>query len=117
MSSTLFLDLMATPSVWWNHFRVNYPPLVIPFMLVYVHDLTHRVGSEIQTAAYSIGYLQTVVEACIHPLSLQSLSYLIFDQFLLILKSLPLEPLGPRFSAMHISRRSFLVTFCFKFRV
>src|SRR5258706_512449 len=57
MGSTPFLDLMATPSVWGNHFRVNHPALVIRFMLVYVHDLTHRVGSEIQTAAYSIGYL------------------------------------------------------------
>src|SRR5258706_66408 len=57
MGSTPFLDLMATPSVWGNHFRVNHPALVIRFMLVYVHDLTHRVGSEIQTAAYSIGCL------------------------------------------------------------
>src|SRR5258706_255249 len=107
MGSALFLDLMATLPVWGSHFCA---PLVIRFMLLFVHDLTHRVGSEIQTAAYSIGYLWIVVEASIHPLSLQSLSYLIFDQFLLILKSLPLEPLGPRFSTVHRSSRSFLVT-------
>jgi len=42
--------------VWGSQFRVNHPPLVNRFMLAFIHDLTHRVGSEIQTAAYSIGY-------------------------------------------------------------
>ena len=57
MGSTLFLDPVATPSVVGSQFRVNHPSLVDRFVLVFIHDLTHRVGSEIQTAAYSIGYL------------------------------------------------------------
>src|SRR5258706_551224 len=61
MGNTLFLDLMATPSVCGSQFRVNHPPLAIRFVLVFIHDLTHRVGSEIQTAAYSIGYPWIVV--------------------------------------------------------
>ena len=73
---------------------------------------TQMVGSETQRVAYYIGYPQTVVQACIHLLSLQSLQHLILDQFLLILRTLPLEPLGPRFSAVHSLSLSFPQTPC-----
>ena len=45
-------------------------------------DVTQMVGSEIQQVAYCIGYLQTVVVACIHLLFSLSLELQKFDQFL-----------------------------------
>jgi len=73
MSSTLFLDLIAAPSVCRSHFHINRPHLVVRSMLIFIQSLTHGAGSETQTAAYSIGYPQIVVVVSIHPLSLQSL--------------------------------------------
>src|SRR5258706_55910 len=111
MGSTLFPGLMTALSACGSHFHVNHPPFVIQFAHNFFLSLTHRVGSEIQTAGYSIGYPLIVVVASIHPLSLRFLLHLIFGQFLLILRTLLLEPLGPKFSTVHGASRSFLVTF------
>ena len=56
--------------------------------------------------AYCIGYPQTAVLASIHLPSLQSLQPLAFDQSLLILRTLPSEPLGPKSLTTHSPPRS-----------
>ena len=61
------------------------------------------VGSKTQRVAHYIGYPQIVVHASILHLSSQSLQPPIFDQFLLILRTLPLEPLGRKVSMVHKS--------------
>ena len=106
----LFPGLMTILSVCASHFHMNHP-LAIQFTLNFFRLLTHMGGSEIQTAAYSIGYPLIIVMASIHLLSLQSLLHLMFGRFLLILRTLPLEPLGPKFSTVHSASRFFLVTF------
>ena len=51
--------------------------------------------------AYYIGYPQTVVQASIHLLSWRFLWHLMFDLFLLTLRTVHLESLGPKFWNMH----------------
>ena len=101
----LLSDQITILSACRNHFSMNRP-LVNRSILIFVHGLTHRVGSETQTVDYSIGHPQA---AAIHPLKLQFL----IDQFLLILKTLRLGPLGPKFLIVHSASSSFLVTFSF----
>src|SRR6266404_5747833 len=60
-------------------------PLVTKCHLIFNHCQTQRVGSETQKAVCYIGYLLTIVEACIHLLSSQSLEHPTFDPFHLIL--------------------------------
>ena len=51
--------------------------------------------------AYYIGYPQAVVSAYIHRLFCQYLLHLTFGQCLSILKIVPMEPLGPKFSTVY----------------
>ena len=76
-----------------THFQTLLPNLLRQFRL---YSQTQMVGSEAQGVAYSTGYHQTVAQASIHLLSSQSLSHPLFGQFFFDLKSLSLEPLGPR---------------------
>jgi hypothetical protein len=78
---------------------------------------TQRAGSETQWAAYSIGSPMTAVQAFIHPLFSQSLSHLLSGQFLFNLMSLPLEPLGHKFSTLHSASPSLFSTLCLLFVV
>jgi hypothetical protein len=113
LGSALFLDLIAVPSVCQSHFHINHRHLVIPSMFIFAHSLTHKVGSETQTAAYSIGYPQIIVMAFILPLSLQCPLHLTFERCLLISKTLPLEPLGPKFSTVHSANHPILAIFVY----
>ena len=70
------------------------------------------VGSVTWKVVYYIGYPQTVVRACIRVLFWQSLLHLMFGQFLLILKILSMEPLGPIFSTVLSPSISFIWTLC-----
>ena len=115
MGSALPLNLMTPPSVCGTRltmFLPNIPSPLIQYNLIFIHGQTQMVGSMTQKVAYYIGYPQTVVPACIHTLFWQSLLYLVFGQFLLILTILPMEPLGPKFSTVHSSSLSFLLTLC-----
>ena len=93
-----------------THFQIFLPNLSWQFTL---NVQTQMVGSEAQGAAYSTGYHQTVVQASIHLLSLQSLSHPLFNWFLFDLKSLSLEPLGPKFRILyHCSPSLFQLCAC-----
>src|SRR5258706_8452981 len=100
MGNSLPLDLMTTPSVCGAHFHILPPnfSLVTHCISNFVLRQTRMGGSGTQTAVYYIGCPQTAVQTYIHLLSLRSLWSLIFNLFLLILRTLPLEPLGPEFS-------------------
>ena len=108
MGSRLFLDLTMVPSMSGNHFHMRPSSFLLTQSNETFSDgRTQMVGSGTQRVAYYTGYPQTVVQACIHLLSLQSLQHPILDQFLSILRTLPLELLGPRFSAVHSLSLSF----------
>src|SRR5258706_12922611 len=111
MSSQLFALLMGGISppdpvirrfTGRTHLHI-FPPL-LP-RLFKPDDRTQRVGSETLWVAYSIGYPQTVAQDSILLLSSQFLSHTLFGQSLFNLKSLSLEPLGPKFPSPHIPSR------------
>src|SRR5258706_249932 len=81
--------------------RPIFPPSLLP-RLFRPDGQTQRVGSETPWAVYSIGYIQTVAQDSIHLLSSQFLSHTQFGQFLFNLKTLSLEPLGPKFTLPHV---------------
>jgi len=46
----------SNSNLCWSHFHINNLSLLAHSMLIFIHSLIHRVGSQTQTAAYSIGY-------------------------------------------------------------
>src|SRR5258706_81591 len=110
MGSITSLDLVVrrfTCRTCPHRFPPNLPP-----RLFRPDGQTQRVGSGTPWAAYSIGYPRIVVQASIHLLSSHSLLHLLFDQFLFNLKSLPLEPLGPKLSTLLIPSPSLFSNLC-----
>ena len=110
MVSTLSLVLSTPQSMCGSYLHIrtsNNLPLVTKSMLIFVCSQMKTVGSETQTVACYIVYLQIVLQACIQLLSWQSFQRLTLNQFLLILRTLSLEPLGPKFLTVQILRFSF----------
>jgi WD40 repeat protein len=99
--STLPLGLVTAPSRCRTHLHRFPSNILSKSVLICVHRQIQKVGSRTHRVPYYIGYLQTVVSACIHLLFSQYLRHPIFGQFLLISKTLLLEPPGPRFSTLH----------------
>ena len=113
MGGTLSLHLVTGPSVCGTHFHNllrNLTPPVIQYILIASHHQTQMDGSETRRVVYSIGYPRTAAQAFIHLLSWQFLPNLTFDQFHLLLRTLPLEPIGPKLSAINILSLSLFCT-------
>lgn len=102
VGKTFSLHLMIILSMCRTSFHVlpSNLPLVAQYVPNFMLNQPWTVGLETRRVASYIGYLQTVVRVYIHPLFLQSLSHLIFNQFHLTLKNLLLERLGPKFSTI-----------------
>ena len=99
--STLHLGLVTTPSRFRTHLHKFLSNISYKLMLICVHCQIQKAGSRTHKGRYYIGYLQTVVPACVHLLFSQYLRHPIFGRFLLISNTLFLEPPGPRFSKPH----------------
>ena len=95
--SALPLGLMTAPPRRGTYLHRTPSNILFKTVLICLHHQIQMVGSRTQGVPYYIGYPKTVVSACIHLLFSQYLLHPIFGPFLLISKTLLLEPPGPRF--------------------
>ena len=113
MGGTLFLDLGTLQFTCGSYFDIllsNH--LVTRSMPIFMKSQMQMAGSETQRTAYFIGYLRNFAQAYIHPLSWPSLPHRTLDQLFLILMTLCLEPLGPKFSTVKTPRLSLQSGYC-----
>src|SRR5258706_13768772 len=101
--NAMYLGLMTTLPMCAMHCHMFPPnPLVVQCVLISVQSPTRKVGSGTQRGAFYTGYNQTALQTCLCLFDCQSPGHPFIDPFVLILTTLLLEPLGPKFSKEHL---------------